>query len=293
MNRFSAMEAFVRVVETGSFSHAAKQLHAGQPAISKLIAQLEDRLGVRLLIRSTHGMTPSEAGQNFYEHAKRALHAAEEADLAARGASAALQGRLKICAAVTFARIHVIPRLPSFLERHPELELELVLDDRNIDLIEAGTDVALRMGDLDDSTLTARKIAQGKRVVVAAPGYLDRAGTPATPHDLPAHQSIVYDQRGGGTVWTFRRGDVEATVSLKGRMRINAAEGVRAAVIAGLGVTVASEWMFAPELAAGSLQVLFKDWELPPIDLWAIFPAGRKASAKARAFADFVDSCLR
>src|ERR1700761_690443 len=146
MNRFAAMEAYVRVMETGSFSSAARQLQVGQPAVSKLIAQLEERLGVRLLLRSTHGLTPTEAGQGFYERAKRALDEADEADLAARGAAATLSGRLRISAAVTFARLHVVPRLPQFLASHPELEVEVVLDDRNIDLVDEGIDIALRMG---------------------------------------------------------------------------------------------------------------------------------------------------
>ena len=122
MNRLAAMEAFVRVVDTGSFSAAARQLRIGQPAVSKAVAQLEDRLGVRLLLRSTHGLTPTESGQSFYEHAKRAIEEVEEADLAARGASATLSGRLRLCAAVTFARLHVVPHLPAFLEQHPALD---------------------------------------------------------------------------------------------------------------------------------------------------------------------------
>ena len=155
MNRLAAMEAFVRVIDTGSFSTAARQLRIGQPSISKGIAQLESRLGVRLLLRSTHGLTSTEAGQNFYEHARRSIEEADEADLAARGAGATLSGRLRICAAVTFARLHVVPHLrlhvvphlARFLAENPALDVEVVLDDRNVDLIEAGIDVAIRMSD--------------------------------------------------------------------------------------------------------------------------------------------------
>src|SRR5690349_21094220 len=142
MDRLTAMETFVRVIEAGSFSGAAKQLRVGQPAVSKTIAQLEDRLGVRLLLRSTHGLTATEAGRNFYDRAKRSIEEAEEAELAARGAAAALSGRLRICAAVTFGRLQVVPRLPVFLARHPALDIDFVLDDRDIDLIELGIDVA-------------------------------------------------------------------------------------------------------------------------------------------------------
>ena len=148
MNRLAAMEAFVRVIDTGSFSSAARQLRIGQPSISKAIAQLENRLGVRLLLRSTHGLTSTEAGQNFYEHARRSIEEADEADLEARGAGATLSGRLRICAAVTFARLHVVPHLARFLAENPALDVEVVLDDRNVDLIEASIDVAIRMSDL-------------------------------------------------------------------------------------------------------------------------------------------------
>jgi len=162
MDRMAAMETFVRVVDAGSFSATAKQLRLGQPAVSKTIAQLGERLGVRLLLRSTHGLTPTEAGRNFYERAKRSIEEAEQAELAARGAGATLSGSLRICAAVTFARLHVIPRLPLFLAEHPALDVEVLLSDANKDLIEAGIDVALRMGQLADSSLTAAKLGKAK-----------------------------------------------------------------------------------------------------------------------------------
>jgi DNA-binding transcriptional LysR family regulator len=292
MNRFTAMEAFVRVIETGSFSSAARQLHIGQPSVSKLVAQLEDRLGVRLLLRSTHGLTPTEAGRSFYERAVRSLEEADEADLAARGAAATLSGRLRICAAVTFARLHVVPRLPLFLAKHPGLEMEVVLDDRNIDLVEGGIDIALRMGTLTDSALTARRIAQSRRLVVASPAYLKQAGEPKVPEDLINHETVVYDQRGGGAAWTFRRGTTETFVTVKGRVRMSAAEGVRDAVFAGLGLAIGSEWMFEPELRAGTVVAVLKGWELPAVDLWAAFPTGRRASAKARSFATFIETQL-
>jgi len=292
MNRFTTMEAFVRVIETGSFSSAARQLHVGQPSVSKMIAQLEDRLGVRLLLRSTHGLTPTEAGQNFYERAVRSLEEADEADLAARGAAATLSGRLRICAAVTFARLHVVPHLPLFLGEHPGLEIEVVLDDRNIDLVEAGIDIALRMGTLEDSALTARKIAQSRRLVFGSPAYLERAGEPMVPADLINHQAVIYDQRGGGAVWTFRKGTAEVSVTVNSRVRMTAAEGVREAVFAGLGLAIGSEWMFEPELRNGAVKAVLQDWELPPIDLWAAFPTGRRASAKARSFASFIETHL-
>jgi DNA-binding transcriptional LysR family regulator len=282
------MEAFVLVVDTGSFSVAARRLNVGQPAVSKMVAQLEDRLGVKLLARTTRGLTATEAGLNFYERARRSIEEAEEAELSARTAGSSLTGRLRICAAVTFARIHIIPRLPEFLARHPELEMEVVLDDRNIDLVQEGIDVALRMGRLVDSTLTARRIASSPHAVLATPSYFARSGEPAKPGDLAGHEAVVYDQRGGGSTWLFQRDGAQMAITLKGRLRVTAAEGLRAAVLANAGLAIVSEWMFAPEIANGTVKVVLKDWQLPRIDLWAVFPTGRTATAKARAFAEFV-----
>lgn len=292
MDRLSAMEALVRVVETGSFSSAARQLRIGQPAVSKAIAQIEGRLGVRLLLRTAHGLSATESGQNYYERAKRVLEEAEEADLAARGAGATLTGRLRFCAAVTFARLQVMPHLPAFLERHPAVDVDVVLDDRNVDLVEEGIDVALRMGSLRDSSSTARKIGQGRRLVLGTSSYFAKHGEPGSPTDLVSHPAVIYDQRGGGANWTFRRGTAETAMTLKGRVRTTAAEGVREAVFSDLGLTVSSEWMFGPELHSGRVRAVLEDWSLPAIDLWAVFPTGRQASAKARAFATFIEERL-
>jgi DNA-binding transcriptional LysR family regulator len=292
MNRLAAMEAFVRVVETGSFSAAARQLDVGQPAVSKTVAQLEERLGVQLLLRSTQRLTPTEAGQNFYERAKRVIEEADEAEVAARSASASLSGELRISAAVTFARLHIMPRLPAFLGQHPALSMDVVLDDRSIDLIEAGVHVALRMGSLADSSLTARKIGQCPRRVLGTPAYFEKHGEPHLPADLSNHQSVVYNQPGGGAVWTMRKGSTEASVTLSGRVRVNVAEGIREAVFSGLGLTIASEWMFAPELKNGLVKTVLRDWMLPPMELWAVLPTGRRASAKARAFIAFLEEAL-
>jgi DNA-binding transcriptional LysR family regulator len=283
------METFVCVIESGSFSAAARLLDVGQPAVSKSIAQLEERLAVRLLLRSTRGLTPTEAGQAFYERAKRAIEEADEAELAARGSAGALSGRLRVSAAVTFARIHIIPRLPSFLERHPDLNIDIILDDENIDLLEHGIDVALRMGVLGDSTMTARRLTRGRRCVVGSPAWFAKAGEPRTPADLVSHQAIVYEQAGGGNAWSFKRGNTETSIAVAGRIRVNAAEGVRAAVLADMGVAITSEWMFAPEIASGAVKLVLADWELPSIDLWAVFPSGRMVTAKARAFVAWVE----
>lgn len=291
MDRLAAMETFVYVVETGSFSAAARRLNIGQPAVSKTIAQLETRLAVRLLLRSTRGLTPTEAGLAFFDRAKRAIEEANEADNAARGAASGLTGNLRICAAVTFGRQNIVPYLGPFLDQNPELNIDLMLDDRNVNLVEEGVDVALRMGTLSDSGLTARKIAECRRVVVGTPAYFEKHGEPACPADLTKHQAVVYSL-GGGANWQFKKASEEQPVIISGRIRVNAAEGVRESVLAHLGLTVASEWMFARELASGAVVEVMSDWALPNQDLWAVFPTGRMASAKARAFVDYVQGLL-
>jgi DNA-binding transcriptional LysR family regulator len=291
VDRLAAMEAFVRVIEAGSFSGAAQQLRVGQSAVSKTIAQLEDRLGVRLLLRSTHGLTVTEAGRNFYDRAKRTIEEAEQAEAAARGDAATLQGRLRVSAPVTFARLQVIPRLPLFLTNHPALDIDVILDDVDVDPVESGVDIALRLGDLGDSALTARKVGESRALVVGANSYFEAHGVPQTPAELAGHQAVIYEhRRTGGATWIFRQGSTEVTVTVSGRLRVSAAEGVREGVLAGLGVSIGgSEWLFSPELRSGAVVPVLQDWSLPSVGLWTVFPTGRQASAKARAFAWFIE----
>lgn len=291
MDKLNAMAALIAVVDAGSFSAAARRLEVGQPAVSKTVAQLEEYLGVRLLLRSTRGLTPTEAGQRYYQHAVRTIEEADAAERSARGAGTGLSGPLRICAAVTFARLRILPYLKPFLDQHPQLSIDVVLDDRHIDMLEEGIDVALRMGSLSDSGMTARKIAQSPRSVVGTPAYFAAAGVPATPADLSCHRAVIYGQVGGNS-WEFRRGSTEVSVAVSGRIKVNAAEGVRAAVLADMGLAISSEWMFEPELASGALQRVLTDWSLPPVDLWAVYPGGRMASAKARAFVAYVEQLL-
>jgi DNA-binding transcriptional LysR family regulator len=292
MSRLREMETFVRVVETGSFSAAARDLKLRQPAVSKTIAALEERLGVRLLVRSTRQLAPTEAGIAFYERALRVLTEANEAEAAAQGLGASLEGRLRVSAPVTFARLHVVPQLDLFLNAHPKLRLELVMDDHLVDLVAHNIDIGLRFGVLTDSAFTARKLAQSERFVVASPAYLARRGMPGTPTDLIQHDGISYSQYTGGEEWLFRRGNSEIPVSIRTRLTLSAAEGVRAAVIAGQGFAIGSRWMFAPELKSGEVVRLLEQWELPPLELWAIYPSGRLTTTKARAFVEWVEQIM-
>lgn len=289
MDRLGLMETFVHVFQSGSFSVAARHLNVGQSAVSKSVARLEQQLGVRLLMRSTRGLTPTEAGQTYYERARRAIEEAERADLAARDAGARLTGRLRVSGGVTFTRLYLLPRLARFLAEHPKLSLEFVLDDRPVDLIEEGVDIGLRYGPLDDSSLVGRKVATVRRSVLGTPDYFDRAGVPTAPAELTEHEVVIYMRdRGGGGTWIFRRGEAETSVTLPGRLRLNSSEGVRASVLSGLGLAIVSEWLFGPELACGAVRAVLGEWALPEVELWTVFPAGRMPNAKARAFATFV-----
>lgn len=293
MDRLQVMRVMTRVIETGSFSAAARALNMGQPAVSKAVAALEDRLQTRLLVRSTRQLSPTESGQAFYEHARRALAEADEADAAARAAQLGLIGTLRICAPVTFARLHLLPRFAGFMDAHPGLSVEWVLDDRVIDLVAESIDIALRAGTLADSEMTARRLLTSRRVVVGSREYFDRAGWPGKPSALLAHDAVAFGRGGVATVpLVFRQGTAEVSVAVPSRLTLSAAEGLREAVLAGLGLAIVSETIFANELRDGSVVQVLSEWTLPPVDLWAIFPEGRMQSAKVRAFVDWVSAEL-
>jgi DNA-binding transcriptional LysR family regulator len=293
MDRLGAMAQFVRVVEAGSFSAAARILGQGQPAISKAVAQLEERLGVRLLTRTTRALTLTDAGRVFYDRSKAALDAAEEAEAAAKGAGAALSGRLRICAPVTFARLHMIPRLPAFMAAHPALELDLVLDDRRIDLVEEGIDVAIRAGALADSSMVATHIAAGRRQVVGTRDFWRGAYPIRAPSDLAGLPFIAYGEAPGGLDWIFAKNGKTELVRMTQRIRVSALEGIREAVFAGIGFAIMSEWSANHATTNNLIEVQLADYTLPSVDLWAIFPAGRQPSARARAFARFMAEAMR
>ena len=291
MDRLTAMETFVHVVETGSFSAAAKRLGIGQPAVSKSIAQLEAHLAVRLVLRSTRGLTPTEAGLAYFERAKRAIDEANHADDVARSVGAGLSGNLRVSAGVTLSRMHIIPHLGPFLEQHPGLNIDVMLDDRRLNLVEEGIDVALRIGNLSDSSLTARRIAQSPCRIFGTPTYFERFGEPQSPADILNHQAVIYSL--GETMrWPFTQGTHEQPIAAHGRLRVTSSEGIRAGVLAHHGLAMTAEWMFTPEIASGEVKAVLTDWELPPRDLWAVLPTGRMASAKARAFVEYVEQLL-
>jgi DNA-binding transcriptional LysR family regulator len=220
----------------------------------------------------------------------------DEADMALKAvkdASAPLTGRLRVSGTITFMRQHIIPKLPIFMEQHPLLSIDLLLDDGNIGLVEEGVEVALRMGKLASSGLTARKIGQCRRIAVATPGYLSKHGTPVEPSDLIEHAAIVLSRGEGGDHMTFTKDGIATEVILQPKVRSSALEGLRAAVLAGLGVAIASEWILEDELDSGSVVEVLSNWSMQNLDLWVVLPGGaRHASAQARAFIAFVEEQL-
>lgn len=292
MDRLTTMQAFVAVMEAGSFSTAARRLGLGQPAVSKSISQLEQRLDTRLFVRSTRGLHPTEPARLFYEHALQALHHLEEAEQAARGEGAALEGVLRVCSPVTFARMRIIPHLGPFLAEHPALTLDIRLDDRNVDLRREGADMAIRLGPLDDSSMTARKLASARRVLVASAAYLRRHGVPREPVDLARHEFVIYTRGKTPATVDLRRGEEAVQVPVHGRLTVSAMEGLREAVLAGLGMAATSTWVFEEELARGEVVEVLEEWSQPAMDAWAVYPSGRLPPARARAFAAYVEQLL-
>jgi DNA-binding transcriptional LysR family regulator len=291
-DRLAAMEIFVRVVDAGSFSTAATQLGIGQPAVSKTVAQLEDRLGVRLIVRATRNLKLTDAGRRFYDSAKQAIDGVNLAERVARG-EGRLTGTLRVSVPICFSRIHVMPRLPEFFAQHPTVDIEIIVDDRFVNLAEERMDLALRTGRLPDSSLTVRKIGQARPRVMASASYWKAHGKPKTPDDLLAHECVIL-QRDSRLIdeWLFRKGALESSVKMRGRLKVSAAEGMRDAVLSELGIAVVSEWLFSPELTSGAVESALDDWDLPAQGLWAVFPAGGPVSTKARAFVAFIERCM-
>jgi len=288
MDRLGPMETYTRVVEAGSLSSAARRLGVGQPAISKSIARLEKLLGVRLLIRSQRGLKPSEAGRTYYEHARRTIAEADEADFAARATDTRLAGRLQISAGITFTKLYLVPCLSAFLAAYPNLSVEFILHDGEIDLIEEGVDISLQYGPLSDCALVGRRLASTRRLVLATPKYFHRVGILTCPAELLNRKAVVDTHDIGATsAWSFRKEGIETSIRIPGRL--SASEAMRSAVLGGLGFTIASQWTFAPGLASGAIRAVLTEWALPDVELWMIFRMGRMTNARTRAFATFVE----
>ena len=286
MDRFTALTVFAQVADSLSFSAAAKQLGLTPSAVSKQIAQLEDRLGARLVQRTTRKLALTEAGTAFLPHARQILGALEDAEAAVTNLAEAPRGVLRVSLPTNFAQMHVGPVLPAFLARYPEVRLEVSITDRFIDLVQEGIDVAVRIGALNDSTLVARRLAPNRRVVAAAPGYLDRHGRPAVPRDLLTHNCLIYGEPGRSIAWVFNDGSERITVPVGGSLRCNDTEVLLKAALAGAGIVRMSTYVLVDALAAGRLVPLLPTYEVQESEVYAVYPAGRHLSPKVRVFID-------
>jgi DNA-binding transcriptional LysR family regulator len=280
---------FVRVVEAGSFTAVAKEQSASQPKISRQIAALEAHLGCRLFQRTTRAVKLTEDGRAFYDHARRAIEIVTEAETSVGRRKGKPSGTLRIASAVVMGRLHIVPRLPRFLERYPEVAVDLVMNDDFTDLIGEGLDLAVRVGELTDPGLVARRIGTTRRVVVATPDYLARRGEPKTPDDLREHDCIVYARLATGANWPFTGPDGPILAPVRGRFRVNNTEGVRAAILNGLGVGMAPVWHFVDgEIESGRLKVLLRDVEPERQPIHAVYPSRRFLAPKVRAMIDYL-----
>jgi DNA-binding transcriptional LysR family regulator len=290
-DQLQELSVFVRAAETGSFSKTAREFGLSQPSVSRMVASLEARLGVKLLLRTTRRVTPTDAGTVYLERARRVLGDLDEAAHAARGVDS-LHGVLRVVMSGAFGTREVIPRLPDFLAQHPQLRVELRISDRTDDLIAEGADVALRLGRPADSEFGSRRLATAPRLTIASPAYLKEHGVPATLADLSRHDCIVGPGWSARSGWSFTRAGAVTSVAVEGRVQVATADGVMACVKAGLGVAVVSRWMCRAELERGEVQHILADYELDSVDVHAIYPAGPHPSPKVRAFSDYLATAL-
>jgi DNA-binding transcriptional LysR family regulator len=287
-DRLAALKLFARVARRSSFSRAGRELGLSQASASRIVASLEREIGAALLTRTTRAVTLTEAGADYLARIEPILAALDEADHAARGGGE-LRGVLRVALSTSFGAREVIPRLPAFFERHPFLRLSLLMSDQRQELVREGVDVAIRLGSLDDSTATARLIGSARRVLVASPAYIERAGTPNTPAELAGH-SLIVGPPGPSEAWSFQRDGKTVSIRVEGRLTVTANEGAVAAAAAGIGITSTSFWGSLVELSGGRLVEVLADWKRPPVEAHALFPAGRAAKPAARAFADYLAS---
>jgi DNA-binding transcriptional LysR family regulator len=287
-DRLMELEMFVRIVEAGSFTAAAEQMGLSRAAVSKHLAALEDRLEVRLLNRTTRRCSLTEAGQAFYERCRQVLGDLEEAEREAGQTGLRPRGTLKVNAPMTFGTTHLAPAVPDYLALYPEVSIDMTLNDRVVDLLEEGFDMAIRIGRLADSSLVARRLAPSRIVVCAAPSYLARRGHPAVPAELGLHDCLTYAYASSRDVWEFTGPAGPITVRVNGRLRANNGEALVAAAAAGFGIVSIPSFMVDKMLADGRLVPVLESYPIPERGIYAVWPQGRHLSAKVRTFVDFL-----
>ena len=285
---FSEMSVFVRVAQEGSFSAAARRLDLTPSAVSKQIGRLEERLGARLFNRTTRQISLTDVGQAFFARADRILADLAEAERAVTDMAGNPRGLLRVSVPVAFGRMHLAPRLPTFLAANDEVQIDLTLNDRFADLVEEGFDLALRIGELADSSLIARKLAPNRRIVVAASSYLEAHGRPQRPPDLLNHNCLTYTYRAQRHDWEFHGPQGREQIRVSGNLEANDAGALREALLAGLGVALLPLWLVGEDTRDGRLEVVLPDYPAPDSAIYAVYAPGRFLSPKVRRFVDFL-----
>lgn len=288
MDRLDVMRLFVRVVETESFSKAAKVEGVVQPTVSKHIAALEARLGAQLLRRTSRGLSMTEAGEVFYEATIRLLDEFEEVEARVGRGQLTPSGRIRVAMSAGFGRMHILPKLPQFFEEYPDITVETDITDHYVNLIENRIDVAIRIGSLSDSSLLARKIGSGETALLATPQYLERKGVPGTPADLAAHECVTFVSGGAPRPWEFMSPEGKITINPAGPIRTSDAEHIRVGVLSGLGLAQGPAWLFSEELESGAIVRVLETYAPDRHPIYAVSPSGRLQSSKVRVFVDFL-----
>ena len=293
MDRLETMRIFIAVAEQAGFARAARQLSLSGPAVTRAVAALEDRIGTRLLHRTTRHVRLTEAGARFLADCKRIMAEIGDAEASAAGYHAGLRGPLAITASVLFGRMYMAPILLDFLARYREVTARLLLVDRIVDLMEEGMDVAVRIAELPDSSLSAIRVGSVRRVVCASPGYIATHGSPSSPEDLAQFDAIAFSQGGAAQEWIFGAGSKSAAVRPSAQLRVNNSDVAIAAALAGRGFTQVLSYQIVPELRAGRLKLVLGEFEPPPVPIHLVHMEGRRAAARVRGFLDFAAERLR
>jgi DNA-binding transcriptional LysR family regulator len=293
MNRMHEIEVFIAVAEAGSFAAAARRLHLSPPAVTRAIAALEDRLGARVFQRTTRNVTITDIGARFLEVARRVLSDLEAAEREAMGETTVPQGHLTLTASVTFGRSALAPVVGAFLAGHPRVSVSVLLLDRVVNLVEEGVDLAVRIGDLPESRLIAKRFGTVHRILVASPAYLAAHGTPRAPADLRSHAVIAFTGLMPNREWRYRNGQRTASVPLAPRLEINDAVAAIDAAILNQGITTALSYVVAGHIRAGRLVPVLQEFTLPPQPVHLVYPEARLMTPKLRAFLDFAAPRLK
>ncbi|NIA71024.1 LysR family transcriptional regulator [Pelagibius litoralis] len=289
MDSLEGLPVFVRTVREGSFSAAARALDLTPSAVSKQIGRLEDRLSVRLFNRTTRRLSLTEEGAAFYERASRILTDLEDAAAAVSSLRATPQGRLRVTMPSGFGLLHFLPVLPDFLARYPELDLDIDVNDRFVDMVDEGFDVALRIGELQDSSLISRRLSANHRVLAAAPGYLHAHGAPRRIGEVADHNCLVYTYRAQRHDWHLvDETGAEFVVTVSGNVETNNPTILRASALAGVGLVLLPLWLIGPDLKAGRLVQVLPRYHGPDSAINVVYPPGRHLSARVRCFVDFL-----